>query len=356
MREPLLDACVSEGTFTVTTAPVRSPPSLLERAVRASRLPWWGVGVLYAGLAVVAIVVVLWVDGALPELRRLSMWRNAYLYPAVTAYLLVVEPLLYRYRDRAIEVFRPLGEMSDEEFDRFKAETPVLTPLGELASAAVGVGAAYAILQPWGGGEPGVYSAVYVWAVIGIAFGLLARTIHMGLAMALLLARLHRLPMRIDIFEPSTLYPVGIWSLAMSLTVIGAITVSMLFIAPDTFMSRQTLTIYSVLIASAVAVFFLTLHPTHGKMAEAKGRQMEIARARRAESLAVLNQTATAGDAAAVREHSSAFAGWVAYESLVREAPTWPFNITTVWRLAFSIGAPIIAGAIKILPTVLKFR
>ena len=285
------------------------------------------------------------------------MWRNAGRYPAASADLLAVEPLLYRYRDRAIEVFRSLGEMSDGEFDRFKAETPVLTPLGELASAAVGVGVSYAIFQPWGSGPPGVYSAVYVWAVIGIAFALMGRTIYMGLAMALLLARLHRLPMKIDIFEPSALYPIGIWGLAMSLTVIGAITVSMVFISPDTFMSRQTLTIYSVLIASAVAVFFLPLHPTHGKMAEAKRRQLEIARARRAESLAALNEITTAGAAAAaVREHSSAFVTWVAYENLVREAPTWPFNIGTVWRLAFSIGAPVIAGAIKILPAVLKFR
>ncbi len=340
----------------MTAASVRSPQSLLERAVRASRLPWLGLALLYAGLTPVAIVVVLWAEGLLPELRNLEMWRNAYLYPGVTVYLLAVQPVLGRFRDHALEAFRPLSEMGDEDFDRFKMETPVFTPWVELASVVAGAGIGYAILQPWASEFPGPWAAVYVWATIGIMFALLGWVIQIGLAMALLLAKLHRLPLRIDIFEPSALYPIGAWGLAMSLTVIGAITVSMVFMAPETLRSWQTLTIYSLMTASAVAVFFLTLRPTHEKMAEVKGRQLEIARARRAESLADLNQTATAGGAAAIPEHSSAFVTWVAYENLVREAPTWPFNITTVWRLTFSIGAPVVAGAIKILPAVLKFR
>ena len=184
-------------------------------------------------------------------------------------------------------------------------------------------------------------------------FGLLGWLFYTGFAGSRLIARLSRKPLKLDVLDPAPLMPVARWSLGTALMFVGGISLSMVFISSSResfpWLEWGTIIIYVVLILVTVLLFFLSMWGVHTAMAEAKRRELALARKHLSTAFMGLRSRAVQGQSEGMDGLSVAVAGWTAYEARIARAPEWPYNAGIIRRLAASVLAPIAVYLIKIL-------
>ncbi len=328
----------------------RSYPLVIE-LMRRSRLPWRWVMVVVAAVLLLLLILAVFLDGVPTDLLNWGFWQNNLEGPILIIYILVVHPFMWRLRERAIQAFRPLLPLDEDDFNRLAAEVATPKRRWEWTSVLIGVGLAVGLGQPWtlpwGPGE--LWWSVYLVITGALMNGLLAWLIYDTLAGAVRINRLSRRDLKLDLFDTELLRPIAIWSLGISFGFVGGISLSLVFGTWESLLRWQSITMYAILVCVTVLTFFLSMWSAHNAMASAKRRKLAIARKHLAVVSRELEDRTAEGQLGGTEGLSATITSWATYQRLVKEAPAWPFNAGIIRRLAASIFIPAIVYLIKIL-------
>jgi hypothetical protein len=270
--------------------------------------------------------------------------------PAIIVYILLTYSLVKPSHDRAIEAFRRLLDVDDDGFDRLVAETPPGSRRGEWLALGIGAVAGLVIYRPWNLPDPLFWTKWYALLAVTLMYGLIGWIIYVSLGGSQLLAELHRQPLKIDVFDPTPLEPIARLGLGVSLAFIGGITLNVLFDPdPQDLTSVDGLIFYGASMLAAVLVFFLTMMSTHRVMAEAKEQKLKLVRRHLADAFEELQQRAAEAKLQDMDALSDSITAWLAYETRIKKAPTWPYTTDTLRNLLVSTVLPVGARAARIM-------
>ena len=328
----------------------RSYP-LVEALMRRSRLPRpWAITVV-AAVLLLLLILATFLDGVINDLSTWRFWQNNLEGLVLIIYILVMHPFMWRLRERAIQAFRPLLPLDEDDFNRLAAEVATPKRRWEWTSVLIGVGLAVGLGQPWtlpwGPGE--LWWSVYLVITGALMNGLLAWLIYDTLTGAVRINRLSRRDLKLDIFDTELLTPIAIWSLGISLGFVGGISLSLVFGTQEGLLRWQSIIMYVILVCVTVLMFFLSMWSAHNAMASAKSRKLAMARKHLAVVSRELEDRTAKGQLGGTEGLSATITSWATYQRLVQEAPAWPFNASIIRRLAASIFIPAIVYLIKIL-------
>jgi hypothetical protein len=198
--------------------------------------------------------------------------------------------------------------------------------------------------------QPGtIWLSVYDVITQTILFGLLIWLIYTSFIGSKYLNRLGRKDLNLDIFDTKMLTPIAQSSLGLSLAFIGGISLSLVFQTQEDLLMWNNITIWVILVCFAVLLFFLSMWSTHNTMAKAKKRELDLVQKHLNSVSRELKDRTADGSLKGVEELSSTMTAWVTYEKRVKEASTWPFNVSIIRNLAMSVLIPAIVYLIKII-------
>ncbi len=314
-----------------------TPPTLVEACVQRAGLSW----AQAAGVAAVALTVFFaaaaYLDGLLAGPFDADLWRNAMLYPAITAYTLLMQPWLKRLFDLALEAFRPFVPVDDDDFRRLLARAPVFDRRNQGLAFALGASVVL-LFRPWS------YYPFWLtlYSLLGaLMYGLLGWFIYVT-ASASMIGADWDFSMDVNVFELKLLEPVARWGLGVALSYVGGITLSLLFL-PRLTLLVETLILYGLLTATPVLVFFASMLSTHRLMAEAKRRELDTVRNSLAAASRALKQRSAEGRTDEMQELFELIAGWAAYEKQIEALPEWPYTADIRRSLLVSSLLPAVA-------------
>ena len=324
---------------------------LVEALIKRSRLPWYWVTAVVAAVLLLFLILATFLDGVINDLSTWRFWQNNLEGLVLIIYILVVHVFMWRLRERAIQAFRPLLLLDEDDFNRLAAKTSAPNRRREWISVLIGVGFAVVLGQPWnlGWGPGELWWSVYLVITGSLMNGLLAWLIYDTLTGVFRINRLSRRDLKLDIFNTELLTPVARWSLGISLAFVGGISLSLAFGTQEELLRWQSITMYVILVCVTVLMFFLSMQSVHNAMAEAKRGKLALARKHLTIVSHELEDKAASGQLEGIGELSSAVAAWAAYEKRAQEAPAWPFNAGVIRRLLASILAPAVIYLLKVL-------
>ena len=311
---------------------------LLQALIKRSRLSWYWATAVVAAVLLLLLILAAYLDGVFGELSTLGFWQSLLDSPALIIYILLVYPFMWRLWERAVKAFQPLLPPDDSASNQLTAEVQVLNRRWEWVALLIGVVFFISVIQPWSWrwvtGE--LWLHVFELVTFPLFFGLLSWLVYNGLACSRYLTRLCRQNLNLDIFEPGLLTPVAHWSLSTSLAFIGGISLSLAFQTGESLLSWETLTIYAILVAAIVLLFFMSMWSTHQVMARARNRELALARKHLMSAYRELKERVAQNQMEGVEKLYPTLTAWSTYERQSKEAPTWPFNAGIIRRLAIS--------------------
>jgi hypothetical protein len=248
-----------------------------------------------------------------------------------------------RLRDNAIRSFRPLVRISDDDFQQLLTEAPLFNRRQEWLALVIGGLGGTLLFRPW------VFwpGATVVYGVLGggLMYCLLSWFIYSSLSGTRLFAELQRRSLKINIFDLEPLEPIGRWSLGIALAYIGGNTLSLFFVAQPG--QLENIIIYTPLILTPAAVFFLNMMSTHRVMVDAKKRELKRVRVILEAAYEALNERAAQGEVEGLRALLDSFTAWASVEQRVKEVPEWPYTESIMRSLAGLVFLPIVVFVIE---------
>jgi hypothetical protein len=320
---------------------VTSPYTLLGSWVERSRLSWWKASLLVALSLLALLLGAAFLDGIFNHPFDPKYWRVTLLGPAVVLYIFATHPQIRRLRREAIEAFRPIVNMSSQEFDNFVDQYLPLKRWREwlvfFSSAVLGE----IILRPWSVEDavPLLWTKGYRIVLTALMCGLMGAVIYTSLACARFLARLHRRPLQLNVFDMTPLEPIARCSLFYALVLIGGVTLGLFFIPSQ---DARGIVINSAVILAAISIFFLSMRDTHTIMLKLKKRELAIARQHLATLHDKLVEESDNVQAEVLMKMAPTTNAWLTYEKRIDQAPEWPFTSPMVSKLLVSVLIPII--------------
>ncbi len=332
-----------------------TPSTLVEELVERTRLSWLQIAVIVGLTLILLAAGAAYRDGVLTDPSNIlqasqrvlgwnasgaDLWRYLMLYPAISVYLLLTQPILKRLRDGAIKSFRPLVQMDDDGFHRLLARASLFNRRREWLALGVGAVGGIVLGRPW----EYLPLSLTLYAVLSgaLGLGLTGWFIYSSLAGTRLFNELQCQPLDINIFDLKPVEPIGRWSLGIALAFIAGTTLSLL-LAPTFRIRLETIIIYGALILSPVLVFFLNMMNTRQAMVAAKKRKLDMVRDNLTAASQALEERAAEGQAGDLESLLNAVAAWVAYEERVKKVPEWPYtneirrNLVLSMLLSFAV-------------------
>ncbi|MCE5290914.1 MAG: hypothetical protein LLG14_16980 [Nocardiaceae bacterium] len=288
-------------------------------------------------LAVVALIAATWLDGAFGSMD-FTFWRQSILAPVIITYIVAIEPLVDRLRDDAFASLRRLAA-DPAAFDAIVAEGAPQRG-SKVVSAGLGAVIGIALLQPWREVEGMAWTITYRVVATLIMCALIGLVVRQSFAGTSVLTRLHRLRLRVNVFNPNDLEPIAKRNLFTSLVLLGGISIGILL-----FPSQDTpgLVITISITVIAAALFFLSLRNTHRVMAGAKQSELNKVRANMRKVYRELKLRYREDDLGESLSQLNTLSNiWSNYEKRLKEAPEWPFTNSMVRRLILTTLIPIV--------------
>jgi hypothetical protein len=317
-----------------------SPYTLLGSWVERSRLSW-STATLFVGFVLLSLLfLAAFLDGILPEPFDPKYWRITLLGPTVVLYIFATHPQIRRLRREAIEAFRPIVKMSSQEFDHFVDEFLPLKRWREWLVFAASALFGEIILRPWSVEDtvPLFWSKGYRILLTGVMCGLIGAVVYTSIACTRFLARLHRRPLHLNIFDMTPLEPVARCSLFYTLVLIGGVTLG-LFLIPN--QDIRGMVINGTVIVVAISIFFLSMRDTHAIMFKLKMQELALARQHLAALHDKLQEETENGHAEALTRMAPTTNAWLVYEKRIDQAPEWPFTNPMLRKLLVTTFVPI---------------
>jgi hypothetical protein len=322
--------------------------NLLQTLIKYSRVSSYWFAFILTLVLVLFLVLAAFLDGSIEELRGWDFWRQYIGAPLIIAYIFLIYPYMWRLSKNAVDAFRRLELTDSPETDSF-----IVREAGrrwELASIAAGV-IFWILIQrawDWDWGVDGLWLYIYALLSFSLLFGLLGWLICVSIVESRNMNRLSRQKMDLDIFNTSALIPVARASLGTSFAFLGGISLSLIFQTVDSLMTWPNITIYAVLVAATLLIFFFSIWSTHRTMAATKQTELSLARERLEKAIRMLRESSTRENPPGLSNLHAEVAAWGIYERHVREAREWPFNAGILRRLAASTLVPAVVYLLKV--------
>jgi len=335
----------------MSTDSVKKPAaSFWVRIMGSRRRPWITLGI--GLLLILAPVVAAYADGLLDDLLSEGSWRLMLSPGAVILYILAVAPIVERAEAIVIDAFRPLVLIDDDRFERLVAEASQISPLGEGIAFCLGAAFGFFAGQSWFSGSDAFWLRLVVIPSTTLMFGLLVWTIYVAAASTRINAELHRQPLRVDIFDSRSFWPVGRQSLIIALVFVGGIVLGMVSsLGEQSVRDWRNWLLYALLVLVAVTLFFLNMRPTHRLLAAEKKREMEAVQRNLLSACRALVARIDAGESTGTL--GAEINALAAYEKRIQATSTWPYNTAMLRTLFFSVIFPVVAAVVRILGDVL---
>ena len=318
---------------------ITTPPTLVEEWVRRTGLSWAQAAALVALALIVFLAGAAYMDGTLAELFDAEYWGYALIFPAITAYTLWIQPALGRLLVAALEAFRPLVLVDDDEFHRLVAEAPLFDRRNQWL--AFGIGAAFILV--WRPSAPlPFWPSLYSLLSGALMYALMGWFVYTT-ATASMIGVGWDVSVDVNVFELKALEPVARWGLGIAMSYVGGITLSLLLF-PGFTLNTQSITTYGVLTAAPVLVFFASMFSSHRIMAEAKKRELKVVRGSLAAASQALKRCAAEGRTEEMQVLFDLLASWGAYEKQVEAVPEWPYTAHIRRNLVVSSLLPAAIG------------
>jgi hypothetical protein len=322
---------------------------LLEQLVGRTRLSWFQLSAAVGGVLLALLGGAAYLNGvlvsaatgndALSHLYDSAFWNMVWNTvwqetdkPILTVYILSLLPTLRRVHNSAIESLRSVVVMDDDAFDRTVAEVSIHGLCREWVAAGVGAAAGLLLLSPWSGPDFHFWPIkLYLLLSTTLLHGLVGWFIYVSLSDSRLFTKLLSHSLDIDVFDLTPLQPIARWSLGISLSIIGGVTLATgLNPSVEEFLSVHTLISNSAMILVAIVVFFLGMMSTHRVIVAAKEQKLGLVRHTLSAMFQELQEQGTAGQVQT----------WLAYEKRIQDAPEWPFTAAIIRNLLISTLLP----------------
>jgi hypothetical protein len=279
-------------------------------------------------------------DGLLSDVIQEGSWRTLLIPPVVIVYIWLVAPHMDRLGRNVVDALRSLSEIDEGEFDRRIAEVSNVPLLNELSVVGVGciLGILTATTSDINGNAPWLES---YWFISSAAFyGLLAWTIYAAIMGTRVNAELHRLPLRVNVFDTSPFEVIGRQSLLIALVFVGGITLSFLLaFQQESFASPAFWINYLLLVLLTVVIFFLNMLPTHQVLAAEKKSQLDTVD--RQIISACQKLMVHLGNDQETGELAGQINALAVYQERLERTMTWPYNTNMLRTLFFSVLIPL---------------
>lgn len=323
---------------------MEKPASIFDRFFTQSRS---------TGRTILVCVVVLLLpflgallDGSLDQFIQQGVWRTALFAPTIALYIWIISPYMTRAGENVISALRPLVELDDQDFDSQVYAAEYIKPSHEIAAVVIGVLLGITALST--DIEP-VFSWVTLYWFITtiIMYGILVWTIFVSVKSTQFNAALHRLPLKIDILDPKPFEAVGRQSLLLAMVFIGGVTLSLIFTYSAARLYTTGFWLSNLLfVAFILLIFFFSMRPTHIILAAEKIRVLESVTMRINDACQELVQLLDTGmDSGELPARISAL---VAYEERLQAARTWPYNVSILRTLFFSVFIPLVSILVRV--------
>ena len=329
---------IKQPKINKTIAPMDQPTSLFDRYFSRPR-PLW-ITITFSLILLLLPFAAAYLDGNLDRFLNQSEWRVFFLAPTIIIYIWLVSPLMARTGGNVTEALRPLVDLDDGEFDQMVYDASRIKPGQELIAFAIGLLLGMISVLATGSDQGATWETLYWLLSTSLMYGILAWTIFIAVSSTRINAALHRQPLQIDILNPAPFVAVGRQSLLLALVFIGGITLSLLFTYQEANISSPEFWVTNILfVLFTVLIFFLSMRPTHSLLAAEKKRELQPVQARinsTCRDLVLrLDQRQESGQLPAEIN------ALVAYEQRLLAARTWPYNVTMLRTLFFSVFIPL---------------
>lgn len=318
------------------------------------------------GELVVIVVVLLLLpivaaalDGALGTFFSNTSWRIAFMPPVLILYVLLVAQALSRSNLAALNAFRKVVQLSDEEFEHLVQQASQIKPYQELIAIFVGIALGLLSVMSWGIQAGYFWISLYLYVSVSAMYALLLWTITIVVLSTRLNSALHRQPLHIDLFDTSPFEPIGRQSLVSALVFIGGISLSLVFtFQPESLRLPIFWVVNGILVLIPLLIFFLSMRPTHAVLAAEKQRELDrvqrLVLATSRELVKEMEEVSPDERKTKTSALSSELRALAVYEAHVKEARTWPYNIIQLRTLFFSVLIPIATMLAKVIAEFLK--
>lgn len=316
------------------------PTSYFDLIFNRPRTIW---SIILVGIAVLLLpFIAAYLDSTWEEFIKAGIWRRVLSPPVIAIYIWIVSPMIARAGNDVIFALEPLVDLDPQEFELRISAAERINPVHELVAISLGLllGIVYTY-SSWS--DLGFSWLKMYWAVSTCAmYGILAWTIMVAASSTRINAAIHRLPMNIDILNPAPFESVGRQSLLLALVFIGGITLSLIFTYEPSQLTDLGFWISNlVLIIFTFSIFFISMRPTHQMLAAEKKQTLEPVTEQINQSCRELHTQLEDGrDPGSLSSQISAL---VVYEQRLSAARTWPYNVTTLRTLFFSVLIPLLS-------------
>ena len=321
-----------------TITSMDQPTSLFERFFSRPR-PLW-VSITVSLILLLLPFAAAYLDRNLDRFLNQGEWRVFLLAPTIIIYIWLVSPLMARTGEKVVDALRPLVDLDDGEFDQMVYYASRIKPGQELIAFAIGLLLGIVSVVTTGSDQGATWLTIFWLLSTSLMYGVLAWTIFIAVSSTRINAALHRQPLQIDILNPEQFEAVGRQSLMLALVFIGGITLSLLFTFQEANISSPEFWVTNILfVLFIVLIFFLSMRPTHSLLAAEKKRELQPVQAR-------INRTCR-DLVLRLDQHQESgqlpleINALVAYEQRLLAARTWPYNVTMLRTLFFSVFIPL---------------
>lgn len=284
--------------------------------------------------------IAAYLDGILDQFIYQGRWRAFLLAPTIIIYILLVEPFMTRTGENMLEALKPLTDLNDEEFNQMVYDASRIKPWHELLAISIGI--LLGIVSLLTGGLDQVSSWLMIFLLLStcMMYGILAWTIFIAVSSTRINVAIHRQVQHIDILNPEPFEAVGRQSLLLALVFIGGMTLSLLFTSQEANISSPEFWITNLLfVLITMMIFFLSMRPTHRLLAAVKKSELQPVQSRiNSACRELVKRQDQHQDSGQLAVEINAM---VAYEQRLLAARTWPYNVSMLRTLFFSVFLPL---------------
>jgi len=353
------DGILSQGQRLEPPAGDHSTPELAHVEVFGDLLERVGltrplVAVSVGGVLYVLYLLGVYLDGFNQVLSRFDFWKSSLEPPAILAYALLIHRLLDIYGRRAVQALRPVISVDDAAFARLVARMSATIMRYQWVAMVVSSALSVVVLAKWEDWSDG-----FRWTALAASVTSLAEYAVLGSAIYLVVARnrfftqLFKQPLKLNVFDPAPVRPMGRWGLSVSTAIMGGITISVLLVGgTQDLLSVEHLPAYLVATSAAILAFFASLFSAHRVLVQAKEKELsairgklsdmygELWRSSEGRGLSSLDRLDSTNDA-------NGIATWLGYERRIADAQEWPYTANTLSGLLATVLFPIAVTVIQ---------
>ncbi|MCB0192973.1 MAG: NAD-binding protein [Anaerolineae bacterium] len=235
------------------------PPTLPEAFIKLIPIPSWPLASIIVGLILyLGFVGLAYLDGFAAEFH---LWWHILIFPVITVYFLLIQPIIRRLMTQAIDTYRSLVPYNDR-FKRLETEAYSLNRRREWLVFTFGAIIGWVFME---NPLPSTYVSAFLYNYVGegMAFGLAAWHIYAAIVRTRLLSIMHDQVQSLNVFEQSVPYrPIIRWSIGVTICLMGCLVVSYFFIPKEILFSPTVVSIYAIFTISVVLIFVFSKVPT----------------------------------------------------------------------------------------------